>query len=230
MEVVFNVLARRKLIASAGALALGLTTVPVGLAAERPATPKRQDAKPRVLEPVGTDLRRSIRYDELRQRYQSVRERAGELDVAPKRGALAGHAPPGELRRKTAKLRKEVRRAERAEARRRAAAEAAEAAEAAASSSGLATDEGATEPASGEGAAAGVSGGTLEAIAACESGGDPSAVNSAGYYGKYQFDIGTWQSVGGTGNPAEASEAEQDKRAAMLYAQSGSSPWPVCGG
>lgn len=217
-------LARRKLIASAGALALGLTTVPVGLAAERPATPKRQDAKPRVLKPVGTDLKRSIRYDELRQRYESVHERAGELDVAPKRGALAGHAPPAELRRKTAKLRKKVRRAERAEARRRAAAEAA------ASASGLATDGDATEAASGEGAAAGVSGGTLEAIAACESGGDPSAVNSAGYYGKYQFDVGTWQSVGGTGNPAAASEAEQDMRAAMLYAQSGSSPWPVCGG
>ncbi|MGH2780268.1 MAG: hypothetical protein ACRDLA_02420, partial [Thermoleophilaceae bacterium] len=26
----------------------------------------------------------------------------------------------------------------------------------------------------------------LEAIAACESGGDPTAVNPAGYYGKYQ--------------------------------------------
>ncbi len=37
------------------------------------------------------------------------------------------------------------------------------------------------------------------------------------------------QSVGGTGNPAAASEAEQDARAAMLYAQPGSSPWPVCG-
>ena len=35
--------------------------------------------------------------------------------------------------------------------------------------------------------------------------------------------------VGGTGNPAAAPEAEQDKRAAMLYAQQGSSPWPVCG-
>jgi hypothetical protein len=70
----------------------------------------------------------------------------------------------------------------------------------------------------------------LEAIAACESGGDPSAVDASGTYrGKYQFDMGTWASVGGTGDPAAASEAEQDARAARLYAQSGSSPWPVCG-
>jgi soluble lytic murein transglycosylase-like protein len=75
----------------------------------------------------------------------------------------------------------------------------------------------------------GVSVATLESIAACESGGDPTAVNAAGYYGKYQFDEGTWAGVGGTGNPAEASEAEQDYRAALLYSRAGSSPWPVCG-
>ena len=51
-------------------------------------------------------------------------------------------------------------------------------------------------------------------------------MNAAGYYGKYQFDEGTWASVGGSGNPAEASEAEQDYRAALLYSRAGSSPWP----
>ena len=75
----------------------------------------------------------------------------------------------------------------------------------------------------------GVSLSTLNAIAGCESGGDPAAVNAAGYYGKYQFDLDTWAAVGGTGNPAKASEAEQDYRAAILYSQAGSSPWPVCG-
>jgi hypothetical protein len=69
----------------------------------------------------------------------------------------------------------------------------------------------------------------LQAIAACESGGDPTTNTGNGFYGKYQFTLSTWQSVGGTGNPAAAPEAEQDRRAAMLYAQSGSSPWPVCG-
>lgn len=70
----------------------------------------------------------------------------------------------------------------------------------------------------------------LEAIAACESGGDPSAVSSTGAYrGKYQFSPATWQAVGGTGDPAAAPEAEQDQRAAILYAQSGPGQWPVCG-
>jgi Transglycosylase-like domain len=77
---------------------------------------------------------------------------------------------------------------------------------------------------------AGVSMATLDAIAACESGGDPTAVSADGTYrGKYQFDYGTWAAVGGSGDPAAAPEAEQDYRAALLYAQSGSSPWPVCG-
>jgi soluble lytic murein transglycosylase-like protein len=76
----------------------------------------------------------------------------------------------------------------------------------------------------------GVSRSTLDAIGACESGGDPTAVSSGGTYrGKYQFDYGTWESVGGSGDPAAASEAEQDYRAALLYSRSGSSPWPVCG-
>ena len=70
----------------------------------------------------------------------------------------------------------------------------------------------------------------LQAIAACESGGNPRAIGGGGAYrGKYQFDRGTWASVGGSGDPAAASEAEQDKRAAMLYARAGSAPWPVCG-
>jgi hypothetical protein len=76
----------------------------------------------------------------------------------------------------------------------------------------------------------GVSQATLDAIGACESGSDPTAISSDGSYrGKYQFDYGTWASVGGSGDPAVAPEDEQDYRAALLYAQSGSSPWPVCG-
>jgi hypothetical protein len=70
---------------------------------------------------------------------------------------------------------------------------------------------------------------TLEAIAACESGGDPTTDTGNGFYGKYQFTLDTWSAVGGSGNPAHASEGEQDRRAAMLYAQAGASPWPVCG-
>ena len=70
----------------------------------------------------------------------------------------------------------------------------------------------------------------LQAIASCESGGNPRAISSDGTYrGKYQFSTATWAGVGGSGDPAAASEAEQDKRAAMLYARSGPGQWPVCG-
>jgi LysM repeat protein len=66
-------------------------------------------------------------------------------------------------------------------------------------------------------------------VANCESSGNPRAVNPAGYYGLFQFDKQTWRSVGGSGNPAQASAAEQLMRAKKLYAQRGASPWPVCG-
>jgi hypothetical protein len=70
----------------------------------------------------------------------------------------------------------------------------------------------------------------LETIAQCESGGDPTAVSADGTYrGMFQFDYGTWASVGGTGDPAAAPASEQIQRAAILYARAGSSPWPICG-
>jgi hypothetical protein len=70
----------------------------------------------------------------------------------------------------------------------------------------------------------------LAAIAECESHGDPRAISAGGTYrGKYQFDFSTWASVGGDGDPAAASETEQDRRAAMLYHRAGPGRWPVCG-
>ena len=70
----------------------------------------------------------------------------------------------------------------------------------------------------------------LAAIAQCESHGDPHAIGGGGTYrGKYQFDMSTWASVGGKGDPAAASEAEQDRRAAILYERAGPGKWPVCG-
>jgi peptidoglycan hydrolase-like protein with peptidoglycan-binding domain len=72
---------------------------------------------------------------------------------------------------------------------------------------------------------------TLQRIAQCESGGDPGAISADGTYrGKYQFDRQTWREMGGTGDPAAAPEAEQDRIAAQLLAQRGTAPWPVCGG
>ena len=71
---------------------------------------------------------------------------------------------------------------------------------------------------------------TLAAIASCESGGNPRSVSSDGTYrGRYQFDHGAWQSVGGRGDPAKAPGWEQDVRAAILIDARGTSPWPNCG-
>ena len=67
------------------------------------------------------------------------------------------------------------------------------------------------------------------ALAQCESGGNPRAVNAAGYYGLYQFNVATWRSVGGSGMPHHASADEQTYRAKMLYKSRGRSPWPTCG-
>jgi Transglycosylase-like domain len=69
----------------------------------------------------------------------------------------------------------------------------------------------------------------LQAIAACESGGNPQADTGNGFYGKYQFTLATWQAVGGAGNPAQASEGEQDRRAQALMDRAGPGQWPVCG-
>ena len=77
-------------------------------------------------------------------------------------------------------------------------------------------------------AAAPVSG-RLQRIAACESGGDPTAVSPDGRYrGKYQFLRSTWKALGGTGDPAKAPEAEQDRLAAQLMERQGPSAWPNC--
>lgn len=82
----------------------------------------------------------------------------------------------------------------------------------------------------GSSSAGSSSGAGLDGIKACESGGDYGAVSSSGKYrGAYQFDQQTWESVGGSGDPAAASPAEQDQRAATLQQQRGSSPWPTCG-
>ncbi len=47
------------------------------------------------------------------------------------------------------------------------------------------------------------------------------------FYGAYQFTLGTWRSVGGTGNPADAPPEEQDDRAWKLYLRDGLGPWPT---
>jgi resuscitation-promoting factor RpfB len=68
------------------------------------------------------------------------------------------------------------------------------------------------------------------ALAQCESGGRVNAVSGTGkYHGLYQFSVATWQAVGGSGLPSQASAQEQTMRAQMLYARSGAGQWPHCG-
>ncbi|MFJ6797798.1 ubiquitin-like domain-containing protein [Streptomyces sp. NPDC091268] len=68
------------------------------------------------------------------------------------------------------------------------------------------------------------------ALARCESGGRPGATDPSGTYGGlYQFDVRTWQALGGSGRPQDAPGQEQTYRAKKLYVQRGASPWPHCG-
>jgi hypothetical protein len=152
-----------------------------------------------------SQFERSLGVGGARVRYEKLYDQAKDLKVAPKRdlseARLAGKVA---LTDGSAQLRKEIA----AEKKRRAA-----------------------EPEYGSPESVGVDQSTLDSIASCESGGDPTAVDPSGTYrGKYQFDLQTWASVGGSGDPAAAPEAEQDYRAALLMSRSGSSPWPVCGG
>lgn len=67
-------------------------------------------------------------------------------------------------------------------------------------------------------------------IVMCESGGNYSSVNpSSGAGGAYQILPSTWALYGGQGNPQDAPKAEQDRIAAEIWADSGSSAW-VCAG
>lgn len=69
-------------------------------------------------------------------------------------------------------------------------------------------------------------GGDWARLRQCESGGRYGIVSANGrYYGAYQFDLGTWRSVGGAGMPHQASPVEQDFRALYLYRMRGWQPW-----
>src|SRR5262245_11005481 len=63
-------------------------------------------------------------------------------------------------------------------------------------------------------------------IVMCESGGNYHALNSSsGAGGAYQILPSTWRAYGGKGLPHQAPKAEQDRIAAMIWADSGPSAW-----
>ena len=68
-----------------------------------------------------------------------------------------------------------------------------------------------------------------DAIAQCESGGNWSINTGNGYYGGLQFSLSTWRANGGSGNPADASRAEQIRVANNVLKTQGIGAWPTCG-
>jgi muramidase (phage lysozyme) len=60
----------------------------------------------------------------------------------------------------------------------------------------------------------------------CESGGNYRALNpSSGAGGAYQILPSTWRAYGGRGLPHQASKAEQDRIAALIWANDGPGAW-----
>ena len=66
------------------------------------------------------------------------------------------------------------------------------------------------------------------ALRQCESGGNYGANTGNGYYGAYQFTVGTWASLGLRGLPSQAPPAQQDQAAQVLEARRGWGQWPSC--
>jgi hypothetical protein len=62
----------------------------------------------------------------------------------------------------------------------------------------------------------------------CESHNNYSDNTGNGYYGAYQFALQTWQDLGLTGRPDQASPAIQDYAAKVLHSHAGWNPWPAC--
>lgn len=71
-------------------------------------------------------------------------------------------------------------------------------------------------------------GSVWDSLAACESGGNWAINTGNGYYGGLQFSLRSWQGVGGSGLPSQASREEQIARGEMLLARQGWGAWPAC--
>ena len=65
-------------------------------------------------------------------------------------------------------------------------------------------------------------------LAECESNGNWSINTGNGYYGGLQFSQQSWQAVGGSGLPSNASKSEQIQRAEQLRQIQGWGAWPAC--
>jgi LysM repeat protein len=96
------------------------------------------------------------------------------------------------------------------------------------STSSASTDEGSSTSSSSLQPQGTVSIDTWNALAQCESSGDWHINTGNGYYGGLQFALSSWEWVGGTGYPHEASKEEQIARAELLLDRQGWEAWPAC--
>ena len=78
-------------------------------------------------------------------------------------------------------------------------------------------------------AAPAISGGSVwDQLAQCEAGGNWAINTGNGYYGGLQFSLSSWQAVGGSGLPSNATREEQIMRGEMLKARQGWGAWTAC--
>lgn len=70
--------------------------------------------------------------------------------------------------------------------------------------------------------------GVWDQLAQCESGGNWAINTGNGYYGGLQFSLSSWQAVGGTGYPHQASREVQIQMGERLKARQGWGAWPAC--
>jgi LysM repeat protein len=70
--------------------------------------------------------------------------------------------------------------------------------------------------------------GVWDRLAQCESSGNWRINTGNGYYGGLQFTLSSWEWVGGSGYPHQASKQEQIARAEILLDRQGWGAWPAC--
>jgi hypothetical protein len=77
-------------------------------------------------------------------------------------------------------------------------------------------------------APAAVSAELLAQLRYCEAGGIYTRNSGNGYYGAYQYNLGTWANYGGYARPDLAPAEVQDAKAMLDISIRGWSPWPTC--